>query len=570
MAGARSRAQIGIRILGTALVLALLAAGPSEAKPKQRPIVYVVVIDGLDGDRIEAGKAPFILSLLDGDGASATYFPNSSSVIPAETNPNHTAMMSGAYPGSSGIAANSFAIYAPLANEDTCATTGPPDLRALPTETSGESSTCPEAEMVFEAIKEQGNPDRLATAAVFGKPKLGLIFSGENFAPGERDVDYLWAPCSSGPEDDEYCADVPVNPISSYAVDDKTVMDAVLNTLGGVPLPYGRARPDFTFVNLHQVDSAGHAFGTGPVYDLAISQADDEIERLVGALRARGEWERTTLILASDHSMDTTPRKVSLTGAFEDGGIAESEFLATSTGSVDLVYVADRTSPARFELLARMRAIALDQPGVAEALYREPNPTDGGDANTLDGAHPNWHTAGERTGDLFVTAAPGTSFGEPATSANPLPGNHGAAQTADNFLAVTGGGPLVRQGTPAGPARAERPVNVDLAPTVMGLLGLSPSADSTRARFLRRAFERGQLRRGSRPHPPRVKMGARRLTVGPPGIRFEAQARSRGRWRSLGRKVGVKRVRVPRSASRLRVRTRSAAGIKSRWVFVRR
>ena len=35
-------------------------------------------------------------------------------------------------------------------------------------------------------------------------------------------------------------------------------------------------------------------------------QADHEIERLVGELRTRGEWERTVLILLSDHSMDTT------------------------------------------------------------------------------------------------------------------------------------------------------------------------------------------------------------------------------------------------------------------------
>ena len=105
-------------------------------------------------------------------------------MIPAETNPNHTAMMSGAYPGSSGIPANAFALYAPLAGEDTCVATGPFDFSVLPTETSGESATCPKAEMIFEAIKRQGNPDELATAGIFGKPKLGRIFAGQNFQPG--------------------------------------------------------------------------------------------------------------------------------------------------------------------------------------------------------------------------------------------------------------------------------------------------------------------------------------------------------------------------------------------------
>ncbi len=52
-----------------AVALALTLAGPADGR--QRPIVYVVVLDGLDGDRIEAGRAPFISSLLAGDRAAA-------------------------------------------------------------------------------------------------------------------------------------------------------------------------------------------------------------------------------------------------------------------------------------------------------------------------------------------------------------------------------------------------------------------------------------------------------------------------------------------------------------------
>ncbi len=80
-------------------------------------------------------------------------------------------------------------------------------------------------------------------------------------------------------------------------------------------------------MNLHQIDSAGHGFGTDTgLYDLAIGQADDEIERLVGELRARGEWDRTVMILLSDHSMDTTTTKTTLTSRFESAGVPESEY----------------------------------------------------------------------------------------------------------------------------------------------------------------------------------------------------------------------------------------------------
>ena len=48
----------------------MLAVAPASATA-ERPIVYAVVIDGLDGDRVDEGKAPFISSLL---AERATYY----------------------------------------------------------------------------------------------------------------------------------------------------------------------------------------------------------------------------------------------------------------------------------------------------------------------------------------------------------------------------------------------------------------------------------------------------------------------------------------------------------------
>jgi hypothetical protein len=476
-------------ILGAVLFAMLPVAHAQAAAPP--PIVYAVVIDGLDGDKVDAGKAPFISSLL---GGHATYYRESRSIMIAETNPNHTAMMTGAYGNASGFPGNAFAIYAPLADGDTCQATGPADESKPPTVTSGESPTCRIAETLFEAIERQDNPDRLLTAAIFGKPKLGRIFQNSG-------VDHLWAPCASGADDDSYCGNVPTNPVTGYAIDDRTVMDEVIRTIRqGVGAQH--RRPDFTFVNLHQVDSAGHATGTGPAYDAAIGQADQEIGRLVGELQSRGEWRRTVLILLSDHSMDTTLEKTNMKSSFTAGGISESDYVVVQNGSVDLAYLADRTSPDRFELLKRMRAQALATPGVQEALYREPNPADGGTANTLAGAHPAWHVDGARTGDLLVTHTPGGAFSDPGSFDNPLTGNHGGPQTRDNFFAVTSGGGGVKKQSLAGnmdaffddtlsnPNQAE---NVDVAPTVMGLFGLQPPRDNA-GRFLTEAFNLRALR----------------------------------------------------------------------------
>ena len=304
--------------LAVGLAALTVATAPAQAAT-ERPIVYVIVLDGLDGDAVDDGSLPFVSSLLGGEGASSTYFRESRSVIPAETNPNHTAMMTGAYPGVSGIAGNAFALYAPLEDEDGCKPTGPFDFSKAPTPTSGESAECLLAETVFAAVQRQDRRDRVTTAAIFGKPKLGRIFAGDTVRKGTRDADHLWAPCDSGADDDDYCGPVPTNPITGYAVDDATVMDEVVRTVEQGIDPDGE-RPDFTFVNLHQIDSAGHASGRGPLYDFASGQADDEIERLVSLLRTRGEWDRTVMMLVSDHSMDTTLTKISMTDSFDDAG----------------------------------------------------------------------------------------------------------------------------------------------------------------------------------------------------------------------------------------------------------
>jgi hypothetical protein len=477
-----------------AAIVAALAVMAAPAAAAKRPFVYVVVIDGLDGDSVEAGNAPFITSLLEGEGGRGAYFPESSSVLPAETNPNHTAMVTGAFPGQSGIAANAFAIYAPLANEDTCERTGPLDFTALPTATSGERPTCPRAETIFEAVRRQKGGRHPVTAVVMGKPKLGRIF--DVTYRGRRAADHLWAPCDDTPEDDAYCEDVPTHPITGYAANDQIVMDEVIRTVEeGVEVRGKARRPRVTFVNLPQVDSAGHAFGRSPVYDTAIGMADDEIERLVGVLKAEDMWAQSVLMVVSDHSMDSTPQKVQLTATFEEAGVPEDSFLAIAQGSFDHVYLADRRAPApeRNALLADLRAAALAEPGVEQALYRKRNPRDGGNRFAVDSARPGW-TAGPRSGDLLVTASPGFAFADPELSANPVPGGHGAPQTADNFMSVLGGWPRIRNATVEGKTRRARVRNTGVAATVMRLMGLRPPLDNA-GRPLGAAFKPGTLRR---------------------------------------------------------------------------
>ena len=497
-------------VLLTTVMAAALAPAPAAAAPKDdrsRPLVYVLVLDGLDGDRVRQRRAlaPNLNALLDGrEGARSTLYDESRSVMIAETNPNHTAMATGAYGGQSGIPGNAFAVYGKT-DGDSCPT-GTIDESKPPTETSGESPACIEAETFFETVAKGPRAKEITTSGIFGKPKLGRLFAKRS--GGRYVADDLWAPCENQGDDPPYCERVPINPATGQAAEDKFVMDEVIQTVTqGVQADGTRKRPNLTFVNFNQIDASGHGSGVGPAYDTAILRADDQIERFVNNQKKLGLWKRTTMIVLSDHGMDTTPQKTSLTRCYEVAGIDSDDYVVVQNGSAALVYLADRTASGRFALLKRLRAASLrcgiggvgelgsmlGLSGANEANYRQPNPADGGNAHTLAGDHPAYRLVDRRTGDLVVTHDPGGAFSDPV---NPLAGNHGSPFTRDNFFAVIGGGDFVRQQTVRGvrgprfddtlrnPKQAE---NVDAAATALCALGHRAPADSS-GRFLKESF----------------------------------------------------------------------------------
>jgi predicted AlkP superfamily pyrophosphatase or phosphodiesterase len=503
-----------LRLLPPLVVLLALLAPTAEAQvadDPSLPLVYVFSLDGMDGDRVDQGKAPFLKRLIDGqEGARAAYYRESRSIMVAETNPNHTAMATGAYGDKSGIPGNAFAVYSDDAKRncdaDTTTSTDPPgfegdggdESRGDALSVDGEEAACLLAETMFAAVKRQPGADRITTSGIFGKPKLARLFETKRIDPNAFDADDLWTPCEADGTGPEYCERVPVNPANGYALSDADVMAEVIQTVNeGVRADGAVKRPNLTFVNFPTIDGAGHASGTeSGAYDQAIALMDTELQRFVANQKARGLWERTIMFVVSDHSMDTTlSSRPSLRQAFTLGGIPPNQVVVVQNGSVDMVYLADRQRPDRDAFLKRLRELSLQAANVDEALYRLPNAADGGAANTLDTVHPAWNIAGPRTGDLLVTQLEGGAFNEP----NPLVGNHGSPRTTDNTFAVISGGTQVRPQAIGGivgarfddtllnPGSAE---NVDVAPTVLALLGRTPPAQSE-GRVLTEAFDPG-------------------------------------------------------------------------------
>ena len=465
-----------------------LSAG-AAVRSGATPLVYVFVIDGADGDEYENGRLPFIKGLVDKRG---TYYTESRAIMVAETNPNHTAMITGAYADTSGIPANDFAMYGNgAASADGC----PLEKRTQGPSTTGLAPACVKAQTIFQSTATAGVRDKVTSAGIFGKPKLATLFAAKR-SKKKYAADYLWTPCTGSPA--PYCRKVPLNSFG-YADDDST-MDAVLASVRkGVPTESGkRKKANLTVVNLPTVDVTGHSYGVGKKYRKAVVKADEQIKRFVKQQKKLGLWSRTVMFIVSDHSMATNERKTSLTEVFTAAGIPSSSYLIVQNGGTNFVYLAEPSSPERNDLLRQMRqaALAADPAlGIDEALYRDPNPLDGDTVNTLDAVHPGWHLAGPRTGDLVVTQTAGGAFTDPI---NPVAGGHGGPSTTDNLFTITGGWKgIAKNGALAGqpgprfddtglnPTQAE---NVDVAATAMRLLGQQPPRDN-KGRVLTEAFK---------------------------------------------------------------------------------
>jgi type I phosphodiesterase/nucleotide pyrophosphatase len=395
------------------LITAGAAAAATAALPwptrAESPLrAYVLVIDGCRPDEIDSGLTPRLAALRDG----GLRFPRARSLPVMETIPNHVMMMTGVRPDRSGVPANAVYDRALGAVRDL---DRPTDLRAV---------------TVLERLRADG----LRTATVLSKEYLHGIF-------GER-ATYQWEP-------------QPVLPVTGHAPDVFT-MQAALAMLD-------EHDPHLMFVNLGDIDRFGHADLTGTTLRLArrlaLAQTDAQVGRFVDALVDSGRWASSVVVVLADHAMDwSTPAKVvSLAAPLDADPVLAGKVQIAGNGGADLLYWSGPAAQ-RADAVRRMRAIALEQPGVLAAHDR---------------ADPELRLAPE-AGDVVAFCRAGWRFSDPdPVTGNPIPGNHGHPATRAIPFFLAGGHPAV----PRGRASTAIARTVDVAPTLAGLFGVGGARD---------------------------------------------------------------------------------------------
>jgi predicted AlkP superfamily pyrophosphatase or phosphodiesterase len=245
------------RLAFFALLFALAACtgpAPRHEAPLRDPVI-LISIDGFRADHLDRGLTPTLASLAAGGVRADAMKPS----FPTLTFPNHYTLVTGLYPDHHGIVNNRMVDPATgkvFVYKDA-------DSIADPSWWGGEP--------LWVSVEKQGRHAATmfwpgSDVAIDGvRPSLWLHFDGK-LTPDQR-VDHLlrWTDLA------------------------------------------GDARPSFYTLYLEQVDHAGHDGGPdAPEVDAALREIDAALARLVDGLKARGLYDRTNIVIVSDHGMTAT------------------------------------------------------------------------------------------------------------------------------------------------------------------------------------------------------------------------------------------------------------------------
>ena len=231
-------------------------------------------------------------------------------------------------------------------------------------------------------------------------------------------------------------------------------------------------RPDITFVWLNDPDGTAHASGIAAeptVKSLAL--VDAGIGHIEDALAAKGLLDRTNILVTSDHGFSTHA------GGFRLPALVEPFAKPMPDGSMDIVvaegaiYLRSRPDPERVAAIVS----ALQKRPEVGAIFTRPRPGGGFEGmvpGTLSFDVARWNHP--RAGDILVSSnwSHDRNQGVAGTTRDGGTAGHGSSSPYDIHNTLMAAGPDFRER-----ASSDVPTsNVDLAPTLLRLLGLPAPA----------------------------------------------------------------------------------------------
>jgi len=442
-----------------ACVFCAQAAVAAET-PKSERHVVVVVWDGMRPDFVSQENTPALWKLAN----EGVVFRNHHAVYPSATNVNGTAIATGVYPGHSGLIANHD--YRPEIDSRKSLDVEIPKVVEKGDELSGGKYIS--TPTIAEIVQRAGGRTTIATAKT-----VGLLLDRQVDPGHAKNCVTLFAGQSRPREALNPIVDAlgPFPPFGQYAEGDKWTTKALTELLwkDGVPA--------FSLLWLGEPDLTQHGSAPGARPALAaIKSSDENLAAVLSALDRQGARKTTDVFVVSDHGFSTIERSVDVRKILNDAGWkAKTEFsdepkpgdiMLVGNGGSILIYVIGHNATITGQLVELLQRS--DFAGVI--FMREPLPG----TFRLDQAK-----IGSRDAPDVVMAfrwnEKKNQFGIPGMidadwQRGAGKGTHATLSRFDMHNTLIAAGPDFRRGytneLPSG--------NVDLAPTILRILGITP------------------------------------------------------------------------------------------------
>jgi len=442
-------------LLNGFLCLAAFGAGKAEH-------VVLVVWDGMRPDFITESDTPTLHQL----AQEGVFFRNHHPVFLSATEVNGTALATGVYPVHSGIMANKE--YRPAINLlAAVGTESPLAMREGDRLTKGHYLS---RLTIAEILHNEGHK----TAVAGTKPVVRL------HDRKEREAKYPLGQVLY------YDKTLPTNtwerliqelgPYPAYAQPNAGRDEWTTRALIG---PFWKAGvPKFSLLWMSEPDYAQHDTGVGSATArAALKSSDSNLALVLTELDQRGVRDKTDVLVVSDHGFSTIAKPVDVAKALQSAGfnaarqftnhIAIDDILVVSNGGATLLYAIGRNA----KLIRRVVDFLQTQEFTGVLLTREPSPG----VFTLDQAFidtpgaPDVVIGMRWSADKSSNGTPGLVFYD-GTDRKAGEGMHVTLSRFDMHNTLIASGPDFRRGV-----ADELPTgNVDVAPTILWILGITP------------------------------------------------------------------------------------------------
>jgi arylsulfatase A-like enzyme len=455
-----------IRVLQFSIAFAIacwFCAVATGAQPSnQSRHVVVVVWDGMRPDFVTEQNTPALWKLAR-DGVT---FRNHHAAYPSATNVNGTAMVTGVYPGKSGIIANY--VYRPDIDPRHAVAIELPSVVDKGDQLSGGKYIS--VPTIAELVEGRGGRSLIASAKTIGLLLDRQVGAGRGTGAVPNRVTLSAGQCLPSAALARFTE--VLGPFPSAHLDkDSWTTKALIDVL------WKEGVPALSILWLGEPDLTQHASAPGaPEALAAIKSSDQNLGTVLAALDQRDARGTTDVFVVSDHGFSTIQRSIDLRKILDDAGFsAKTEFqnepksgdimLAGNGGSV-LFYVT-----AHDATVTRRLVEFLQRSDFAGVIFTK-EPLEGTfslDQATIQNDHaPDVVMAFRWNDSKNQFGVPGMIDADWQRAAGK--GTHATLSRFDMHNTLIAAGPDFRRGQtddlPTG--------NIDLAPTILSILGIKP------------------------------------------------------------------------------------------------